>query len=77
VTYVHSGQPPHAKGLVIGIFYFTQVVVLTRFLYSLNIGFSWNLNFLFDISFTMWLILFIVWGVKFLPVLIRGKKESI
>ncbi len=74
VTYGHSGQPPQANGLVIWLFYFTQVVVLTRFLYSLNIGFSWGLNFFFDISFTTWSILFILWGFKFLPILVRGSK---
>ncbi|WP_188108597.1 NnrS family protein [Sulfurimonas lithotrophica] len=74
VTYGHSGQPPQAEGLVLGLFYFTQIVVLTRFLYSLNIGFSWGLNFLFDISFTTWLILFVLWAAKFLPVLVRGAK---
>jgi len=75
VTYGHSGQPPQANGFIKTLFLFTQVVVLTRFLYSLNIGFGWEKNFLFDISFSTWLLLFILWGIKFLPILIRGKKE--
>lgn len=74
VTYGHSGQPPQANGLVLGLFYFTQVVVLFRFLYSLNIGLAWELNFLFDLSFTAWLILFILWAIKFLPILIKASK---
>ena len=73
VTYGHSGQPPQANNFVKGLFIFTQVVVLGRFIYSLNIGFGWGLNFLFDISFSLWLILFILWSFKFLPILIRGK----
>ncbi|MCW9026761.1 MAG: NnrS family protein [Thiovulaceae bacterium] len=77
VTYGHSGQPPQAEGLVLWLFYFTQVVVLARFLYSLNTGFSWGLNFLFDISFTVWLVLFILWAAKFLPVLLRGAKKDV
>lgn len=74
VTYGHSGQPPQANGFVKSLFIFVQFVVITRFLYSLNIGFEWDKNFLFDISFSAWLLLFILWGAKFLPILVRGKK---
>ena len=74
VTYGHSGQAPQANGFVKSLFIFIQVVVLTRFLYSLNIGFAWEKNFLFDLSFSMWLLLFVLWSIKFLPILIRGKK---
>ncbi len=74
VTYGHSGQPPQANGFVKSLFIFVQVVVLIRFLYSLNIGLSWDKNFLFDISFSAWLLLFILWSAKFLPILVRGKK---
>lgn len=72
VTYGHSGQVPQASGLVLYLFYFTQLVVLSRFLYSLNLGFSWSFEFLFDISITAWLILFILWAYKFIPTLIKG-----
>lgn len=74
VTYGHSGQPPQANGFVKSLFIFVQFVVLARFLYSINIGFEWEKNFLFDISFSTWLLLFILWSAKFLPILIRGKK---
>lgn len=72
VTYGHSGQVPQASGLILYLFYFTQLVVLSRFLYSLNLGFSWSFEFLFDISITAWLILFILWAYKFIPTLIKG-----
>jgi len=71
VTYGHSGQPPQANGLVLWLFYFTQVVVFSRFLYSLNIGFYWGFDFIFDISFSAWLLLFVLWAIKFLPILIK------
>ena len=71
VTYGHSGQPPQANGLVLWLFYFTQVVVFSRFLYSLNIGFNWGFDFIFDISFSAWLLLFVLWAIKFLPILIK------
>lgn len=74
VTYGHSGQPPQANSFVKSLFIFVQFVVLARLLYSINIGFEWDKNFLFDISFTTWLLLFILWSAKFLPILIRGKK---
>lgn len=76
VTYGHSGQPPQANSFVKSLFIFVQFVVLMRFMYSLSIGFGWNMNFLFDISFSTWLLLFILWSMKFLPILVRGKKEN-
>jgi len=74
VTYGHSGQPPQANGFVKSLFILVQFVVLGRFLYSLNIGLGWEKNFLFDISFSTWILLFVLWSIKFLPLLIRGKK---
>jgi len=74
VTLGHSGQPPHADKIAIGIFIFIQIVVLLRALFSFNIAFSWDINFLFDISFTAWLILFIVWGGRYGRVLLFGKR---
>ena len=74
VTLGHSGQPPHADKLATNIFWFIQVVVIMRAAFSLNVAFGWGLNFLFDISFTLWLILFIVWGIRYAKVLAFGSK---
>ncbi len=74
VTLGHSGQPPHADKFVTGLFWFIQVVVIARVLYSLNVAFGWGLNFLFDISFTAWLVLFILWGGRYAKVLVFGSK---
>lgn len=74
VTLGHSGQSPHADKFVIGIFLFIQLVVILRALYSFNVAFSWGLNFLFDISFTAWLVLFLLWGGRYAKVLIFGSK---
>ncbi len=74
VTLGHSGQPPHADKLAANIFWFIQVVVLMRALFSVNVAFGWELNFLFDISFSAWLILFIVWTARYAKVLISGAK---
>jgi uncharacterized protein involved in response to NO len=70
VTLGHSGQAPHADKFATIIFLFIQVIVIFRALYSLNIAYGWGLNFLFDISFTAWLILFLLWGAKFAKILI-------
>ena len=75
VTLGHSGQAPNADRLDIFLFYFTQAVVLTRALYSINYAFEWNLDFLFDISFTLWLLLFFVWSARYAKVLIFGTKR--
>ena len=74
VTLGHSGQAPHASTFVTNLFWFIQVVVLLRVLVSFNIAFAWNLNFLFDISFTAWIVLFALWAYKFAKVLIFGAK---
>lgn len=74
VTLGHSGQSPQADRLASNIFWFVQVVVLLRDLYSINIAFGWGLNFLFDISFSAWLILFLVWGARYGKVLVFGTK---
>ncbi len=74
VTLGHSGQPPHADKFATNIFWFIQAVVIMRALFSVNVAFGWGLNFLFDISFTLWLILFLAWGIRYAKVLISGSK---
>ncbi|MCF6331530.1 MAG: NnrS family protein [Sulfurimonas sp.] len=71
----HSGQIPNTTKFDVGIFYFIQVVVVLRVLYSINVGSSLELDFLFDISISAWIILFLLWGGKFLPILIFGAKK--
>ncbi|MEA3373754.1 MAG: NnrS family protein [Campylobacterota bacterium] len=74
VTLGHSGQPPHADRLVTNLFWFIQAVVVIRGIYSLQLMGDLSLNWFFDLSFTAWLILFIVWAWRYGPVLYRGKK---
>ncbi len=74
VTLGHSAQPPHADRFVTGLFWFIQVVVLLRALYSLNVAFGWGANFLFDISFTAWLVLFVLWSYRYAKVLVFGTR---
>ena len=74
VTLGHSGNTMQADKWTTLIFYWTQVVVATRILVSLASAFGWNIMVLFDISVTAWILMFIFWGVRFLMVLINGKK---
>ncbi|WP_457748957.1 NnrS family protein [Sulfurimonas sp.] len=74
VTLGHSGQAPQADTLATKIFLSIQLVVLLRALFSINIAFGWGLNFLFDISFTAWLLLFLVWGGRYFKILVFGSK---
>ncbi len=76
VTLGHSGQPPHADKFATNIFWFIQAVVLMRALFSVNIAFGWGLDFFFDISFSLWLVLFIAWGARYARVLTHGTKLS-
>ena len=76
VTLGHSGQPPHADATTLKVFYLLQAVVIGRLLFSLVMGIGANMFWMFDLSITLWLILFIFWGVRFGPVLFSGKKLS-
>lgn len=75
VTLGHSGQVPHADKISITLFWLTEVVVLVRFFYSLGMGLGLNLFWLFDLAAMLWILLFIAWGIKFGPVLFKGKQK--
>ena len=74
VTLGHAKQAPNADRFATAIFIFVQLVVLLRALFSLNVAFGWNLNFLFDISFTAWIVLFLAWTLRYFKVLVFGSK---
>jgi len=74
VTLGHAGMPPQADRFATAIFFFIQLVVLLRALFSINVAFGWGANFLFDISFTAWLLLFIAWAARYGKILIFGKS---
>jgi len=74
VTLGHSGNMMQADKWTTFLFYWTQVVVAVRLLVSLASAFGWNIMVLFDISVTTWLLMFILWGIRFFMVLIKGKK---
>jgi len=73
VTLGHSGQVPHADKISITLFLLTEIVVLVRFFYSLGMGLGLNLFWLFDLAAVLWMILFTSWGIKFGPILYKGK----
>jgi len=76
VTLGHSGQPPHADSTTLKVFYLLQAVVVGRILFSLVMGAGFNMFWMFDLSITLWLLLFLFWAVRFGPVLFSGKKLS-
>ena len=77
VTLGHSGQPPHADAITLKIFYLLQAVVLGRILLSVVMGAGFNMFWMFDLSVTLWLLLFIFWSLRFGPVLYRGDKKTV
>ncbi|MEA1915051.1 MAG: NnrS family protein [Campylobacterota bacterium] len=74
VTIGHSGNQMHANRLTVFLFIWTQVVVIVRLITSFTAEMNWNYMILFDISVTVWLIMFIVWAIQFFKVLIFGTK---
>jgi uncharacterized protein involved in response to NO len=74
VTLGHSGNMMQADKWVVYLFYWTQVVVFVRILVSFVAAFGWNFMVLFDISVTVWIVMFLAWALRFFAVLIKGKK---
>ena len=74
VTLGHSGNMMQADKWVRNLFIWTQVVVVMRLFTSIVAAWGYNYMVLFDISVTVWLVMFILWGIRFFAVLIKGKK---
>lgn len=73
VTLGHSGQSPHADKITIILFWWTQVLVISRTVFSIDTAFGDSHEWLFDFSATMWIFLFILWGGRYGKTLILGK----
>ena len=76
VTLGHSGMAIEADKQTILLFYWTQVVVFIRILTSLSLSSGWNFLVFFDISITVWLVLFGLWARRFFAILIYGKESE-
>ncbi|MDO9207307.1 MAG: NnrS family protein [Sulfuricurvum sp.] len=74
VTLGHSGQPPHADTLAIVLFWWTQVVIIARSALSIDHGFGASHPWIFDLTVTVWVLLFVIWGWKYGKILIFGKR---
>ncbi len=71
VTIGHSGNQMRIDKYTKVLFYLTQIVVYFRALYSFS-----GSSMLFDITATLWIVLFTAWSIKYLPVVVAGKKLS-
>ncbi len=69
VTIGHSGNQMQIDKYTKVLFYLTQIIVYFRALYSFS-----GSSMLFDITASLWMALFIAWAVKYLPLLVSGKK---
>jgi uncharacterized protein involved in response to NO len=74
VTIGHSGNVMQPTMWEKVLFNWAQVVVVMRLFVSMAAAFGWDFMVLFDISATVWLVMFILWGIRFFAVLISGKK---
>ncbi|MDP3301909.1 MAG: NnrS family protein [Sulfuricurvum sp.] len=73
VTLGHSGRPPHADRLTITLFVWTQVVVLLRFALSVDSALGGTHAWLFDAAGAGWIILFVVWTLRYGRILTLGR----
>ena len=74
VTIGHSGNLMEIDKLTTILFYWTQIVVVMRILTSIAVANGWNFFVFFDLSITVWFVLFGFWAKRFFPVLIFRKK---
>jgi uncharacterized protein involved in response to NO len=74
VTLGHSGQAPHADRFTTGLFFFVQFIVFARTLFSISIAFGWNTPYFFDIAFSSWIVLFVLWIARYGRVLLFKKQ---
>ncbi len=73
VTLGHSGNMLRVDKAGVLIFYFTQIVVLGRIIFSFAASFG-KVTPAFDISATLWILLFVAWIGKYGGVLMFGKR---
>lgn len=74
VTLGHSGQPPHADKLTIALFWWTQIIVLSRLALSVDTALGASHGWLFDAAGFAWILLFILWSGRYGKTLIFGQK---
>ena len=68
VTLGHSGNQMRVDKTTKILFYLTQIIIYFRALYSFS-----GSTLLFDITATLWMVLFSAWAIKYFPLLIKGK----
>lgn len=74
VTLGHSGRTPHADDFTKRVFYALHLLVVVRMLFSLTL--EHNMFWLFDLSAALWMVVLIIWGTKYIPMLAKAKKNS-
>ncbi len=74
VTLGHSGQPPHADKLTIVLFWWTQIIVLSRLALSIDTALGASHGWLFDATGFAWILLFSVWSARYGKTLVLGKQ---
>ncbi|MDY0116595.1 MAG: NnrS family protein [Sulfurimonadaceae bacterium] len=72
VTLGHSGRTPHADNFTKRIFYALHILVVVRILFSLLFGH--NFFWLFDLSVFLWVVVLIIWGARYIPMLAKPMK---
>lgn len=74
VTLGHSGNTMQADTWTTILFYGTQLLLISRIFTSFLASLGWDFMSFFNITGIAWLVLFVVWALRFFKVLITGKK---
>lgn len=75
VTLGHSKSPLSADIWTRILFFWTQVVVISRLITSLIFSFGWDFIFWFDMSVTVWIVLFGLWLYRFFKLLLFDRGD--
>ncbi len=69
----HSGNVPTANKFTTILYILFQFVVIFRVFAALSINLNFDYQIMITISAILFLLVFILWGIKFLPYLLKGK----
>lgn len=69
----HSGRTPTSDSITTFMFVFLQVIVFARIFAAYSLNFDLSYILFINISASLFIIAFLAWSIKYLPILLKGK----
>ena len=67
----HSGLAIYANRSTIAIFIAIEIVLVLRALYSVDLAYGFNISYLFESVYILWILIFSLWGAKFIKLFFK------